>query len=384
MCAQLSASCQASGISGISEVTDVNDDADLALDEFAARLRFATLRIVWQQWQALGAETAARNIQGGRALQTLIDPEALLLVSLVLMSDECGLAELLHEWGKNNSALLSVQRTRKLAAAYPARTRRQLLIQLGGFAIIARDKGNDRRWRSVVEDRDHRDCPSLNKHVRQSRVTMGKAGRAVSSGGPGVHSMSIERDGPGAASGSTPLTRVHPIEDAALTLRLRQGFGVGVKADVLAYLLARADEQVSIREICEAAACSPAVAHGAAEELAAARLVTSLPGQPPSYRATQRSWEALLGLENRPPRWADWSHRFVFATALLHWAETTSEWPTKSSVNGARERNLVEHYRSLLQHERAVSSMVFSQRQDTRALLRLAMHELTRWLDGMA
>jgi hypothetical protein len=61
------------------------------------------------------------------------------------MSDEGGLAELVRDWGTENSALLSVQRTTKLATAHPARTRRSLQNQLTGFAIVARDKGFENR-----------------------------------------------------------------------------------------------------------------------------------------------------------------------------------------------------------------------------------------------
>jgi len=191
-------------------------------------------------------------------------------------------------------------------------------------------------------------------------------------------------DAPGIVPGATPLTRVSLVEDAALTLRLRQGFGVGVKADVLAYLLARGDERAALREICEAVACSPATAYVAAEELSAARLVGSLDGQPPSYRATHESWKPLLGFENRPPRWAGWSHRYVFLTALLHWGDTTSRWPTKSAASEARDRDLVERYRSWLEPVPVVSSIASSQREGWRGVLRRAMHDLTGWMDEMA
>ena len=300
------------------------------------------------------------------------------------MSDECDLAGLLHEWGTKNSALLNVQRTRKLATAYPARIRRHLLNQLTGFAIVASDKGNDARWRSIVEHSHHGDCRIRNQMARQSRAAKGSMRHARASDRSGVHSTMVDQDGPGVVPGTTPSTRVSLVEDAALTLRLRQAFGVGVKADVLAYLLARGDERAALREICEAVACSPATAYVAAEELSAARLVGSLDGQPPSYRATHESWKPLLGFENRPPRWAGWSHRYVFLTALLHWGDTTSRWPTKSAASEARDRDLVERYRSWLEPVPVVSSIASSQREGWRGVLRRAMHDLTGWMDEMA
>lgn len=377
----MSASCQ---VGDLTAVADAGDDGKLALEDLAARLRFATLQVVWRQWQALGAEAASRGVQGRRPLQALIDPEALLLVSLALMSDECGLAELLHEWGTRNSALLNVQRTRKLATAYPARTRRHLLNQLTGFAIVARDKGNDARWRSIVEHSNHGDRRLRNEMARQSRVANGSMRHAKASGRSGAHVTIVHQDAPGTVPGTTPLTRVSLLEDAALTLRLRQGFGVGAKADILAYLLARVDEGAALREICEAVACSPSIAYVAAEELSAARLVRSLDEKPPTYRATHESWKPLLGFGNRPPRWAGWSHRYVFVTALLHWADTTSRWPTKSLASEARDRNLVERYRSCFEPEPAAFSIASSQREDWRGILRRAMHNLAGWMDEMA
>jgi hypothetical protein len=381
MCARMSASYQAGGLTA---VADVGANGELALEDLAARLRFATLQVVWRQWQALGAQAASPSVQGRRPLQALIDPEALLLVSLFLMSDECGLPELLHEWGRTNSALLNVQRARKLATGYPARIRRHLLNQLAGFAIVARDKGNDARWRSIAEHSDHRDCRHRNHLARRSRVANGSMRHAGASGRSGARSTMVDQDAPGIVPGTTPLTRVRLVEDAALTLRLRQGFGVGAKADVLAYLLARVDQGAALREICEAVACTPATAYVAAEELSAARLVRSLDGQPPTYRATHESWKALLGLTNRPPRWTDWSRRYVFLTALLHWADTTSRWPTKSSASEARDRNLVERYSSWFEPAPALSSSASYQREDWRGLLRRAMHDLTGWMDEMA
>jgi hypothetical protein len=63
MCARMSASYQ---VGGLTAVADVGDDGDLALEDLAARLRFATLQVVWRQWRALGAEGACRSVQGHR------------------------------------------------------------------------------------------------------------------------------------------------------------------------------------------------------------------------------------------------------------------------------------------------------------------------------
>src|SRR5882672_11418816 len=214
MCARISKSSKSA------EVSEGNNEADagLKLEYLAATLRRVTLQVVWRQWRALGAAAASRAGQGDHDLQALIDPEALLLVSLVLMHDERRLVDLLHDWGARNSDLLSVQRVKNLAAAYPAEIQNPLLNHLTWFATIAINEGKDLRWRSVVGDA----------------------------------AASLDPVQPRSARGKIRSTRARLTSEAALTLRLRLGFGVGVRADMLAYLLARVQEWATVREISEA------------------------------------------------------------------------------------------------------------------------------------
>lgn len=137
---------------------------------------------------------------------------------------------------------------------------------------------------------------------------------------------------PQTRKGKVRSTRARLNDDPAIMLRLRLGFGVGVKADLITYLLARVHEWATVREISEATAYAPAAVRRAAEDLAAARLVESLERQPASYRITYGPWRTLLALEERPPRWASWQERFVFTTAFPHWVDTASARPPSVSV----------------------------------------------------
>ena len=58
-----------------------------------------------------------------RLPHALVDPEALVLVSLGLLDHERRLGDLLHDWGARNSDLLSVQRIKNLARDYPESVR---------------------------------------------------------------------------------------------------------------------------------------------------------------------------------------------------------------------------------------------------------------------
>ena len=270
---------------------------------------------------------------------------------MALISEERRLADLLHDWGARNSDLLSVQRVKNLAAAYPSEVQGRLLKHLGWFATIAHDEGKDLRWRSVVGPAPDMDAIDSSPQTRKGRVRS---------------------------------TRARLSADAAIMLRLRLGFGVGVKADLLTYLLARVHEWATVREISEATAYTPAAVRRAAEDLAAARLVESLEGQPASYRITYEPWSALLGLEEQPPRWASWQERFVFTTAFLHWADTASARPLSEYALGTQGREFLERYRSALERDLVVTWSTHTKIQSWPAFLGRAVHELASWMENMA
>jgi len=344
MCARISDSTKSPDVSG-------SADVGLRVDILRARLRSATLDVIWRQWRVLGAGAATRRTQDDHAPQALIDPEALLLVSLAFLPEERRLADLLHDWGARNSDLLSVQRAKNLASAYPDEMQGRLLEYLSWFATIAHDEGKDLRWRSVV-------------------ATAPTSGTADGS--------------PQTRKGKARSTRARLSEDAAIMLRLRLGFGVGVKADLLTYLLARVHEWATVREISEATAYTPAAVRRAAEDLAAARLVEALEGQPASYRVIYEPWRALLGLKERPPRWASWQDRFVFTTAFLQWADAATARPLSAYALSTQGREFLERHRSALERDLVVTWSAHTKIESWQAFLGQAVHDLAGWMEEMA
>lgn len=71
----------------------------------------ACIGAAWRQWTVLGAGMALTT--EGRA-SSIIDPEALLLLSLAMESVERRLADMVAWWVEVGSKLLSVQRTKTL------------------------------------------------------------------------------------------------------------------------------------------------------------------------------------------------------------------------------------------------------------------------------
>lgn len=342
-------------------------DAQALLRQLATELRRALLDVAWRHWRALGAaaavrtdaHTASRERTTGRELRSLVDPEALVLVSLLLLEDERRLADLVHDWGARNSDLLSVQRMKNLEADYPEPVRGPLARRLAWFATVARDAGKDLRWRALAE--------------------------GVSAAGGG--GSELPRDTRGGVSGAPPkprATRARLTAGATLLLRLRLGLGVGVKADLLAFLLARGDEWASVRDVADAIGYTVAAVRRAAEDLAAARLIESRHGQPASYRATYGAWAPLLGLDDRPPRWASWHERFVFAAAFLHWADVARERPLSDYAFGAQGRELLEQHRPAFERDLVAVWSEHAPVPDWGAFVERSVRSLAGWMKEMA
>ncbi|MEO7521356.1 MAG: hypothetical protein ABIW79_06020 [Gemmatimonas sp.] len=167
-------------------------------------------------------------------------------------------------------------------------------------------------------------------------------------------------------------------------LQLRLGFGVGVKADLIAFLLASGEQPATVRDIAEATGYTVAAVRRAADDLATARLTESRDGQPAGYRATYEAWAPLLGLRDRPQRWAHWHERFQFATALLHWADAARERPLSVYAFGAHGRDLLERHRPAFERDRVAVWSVHAPVQDWGALVSETVRALATWMEEIA
>lgn len=356
-------------------------DARDTLEQLATELHHAVLNVAWRQWRVLGAGAAitpaARTTSraGSRSgqLHTLIDPEALVLVSLTLVRDERRLRDLLRDWGARNSDLLSVQRAKNLKADYPDSVRDPLARQLAWFATVARDVGKDLRWRSLAQG-----AGTEGHGARFDSIPEGPEGF----GGTGARAHGAHA--PEGASTKSRGTRARLVAGETLILRLRLGLGVGVKADLLGFLLARADEWATVRDIADAIGYTVAAVRRAADDLAAARLAEALDGQPISYRATYGAWAPVLGFSDHPPRWGSWHERFVFATAFFHWAEAARERPLSAYAFGAQGRHLMEQHRVAFERDSIAYWSVHSQVHDWGAFVSQSVRSLVARMEEMA
>ena len=268
--------------------------------------REAALVACWEQWRGLGAFAGASGSHRGAA--SIVDPEALVLLSLLIRDEERRLDDFLGWWATAGARLLSVQRARNLARRFPERAR----DRLGAFARLAAEAG-DRRW-------------------RRHRAEGGAFALAP-------------REGKGA-------DRLALYEGPALVLRLRAGFGVGAKADLLAFLLGKGGERAGVKEAAEALGYTEVAVRAAAQEMALARFVEEGPARPARYAADPEAWAGLLGFGGggpqggggAPPAWRHWAGVFAFLAGVLAWAEAGREAAWSPYVWGSRARDLWERH----------------------------------------
>jgi hypothetical protein len=274
------------------------------IDEIASIAREAAADAVWGQWAVLGAPVAGAS----SAPRSVIDPEALLLLSAFLRPAERRLDDVLAWWAASGSTLLSVQRTTTLLRQYPPATQQ-------GVAAFAAEavKGGDGRWASLAKS-------------STEESTLAARGKR----------------------GGEPRLTSYP----ALMLRLRAAFGVGVKADLLSMLLAAANGQAAtIRTLSQASGYTPAAVRRAAQEMEAAGVVHPVQGRPIAYYTAPERWAALLGTSpGEGSAWRWFAQVFSFLAWTSEWGDEHSE--SSSYVASTTARDLLEEHRSAFEQNR--------------------------------
>jgi hypothetical protein len=267
--------------------------SDATVRKIGERIREAGAQAAWRQWASLGASALPGEEGGAKAI---VDPEALLLLSLYLEPAERRLRDFAYWWAGVGSKLMSVQRTKTLLKRFPPETE----TRLGAFARQATEAG-DKRWRRYASAEPGAGEPEAD----QERGVASRSGKGT----------------------DRPRLSVPP----ALVLRLRAGFGVSAKADVLAYLLGTRERAASVQETADATAYSRATAGGALGDMARAGFIEETGDRSARYFAPVLPWAQLLEFESGPanadrspvaPAWRYWSGVFAFLAAADRWARS--------------------------------------------------------------
>jgi hypothetical protein len=262
--------------------------------EIASAARAAALDAAWRQWAALGAPVSAAT-----EATSVVDPEALLLLSCALRERERRLDDVLAWWADAGASLLSVQRVRTMAAQFPSAAR----AGLAAFARAALDAG-DGRWKPLT------DSPSADR-----LLSRGKRGRE-------------------------PRLASFP----ALMPRLRAAFGVGVKADVLAALIAMGGADATVRMLVRATGYTAAAVRRETQEMVAARVVHVTSTRPAAYHVDLALWASFLRFgPDVHTGWRYFGELFAFLAAVMEWGDAEGE---DGYVAASMARDIFEAYRS--------------------------------------
>jgi hypothetical protein len=236
----------------------------------------AAVKLCWRQWGAVASGSDAQD-----EARTIIDPEALLLASLALSEREPRLRELSEYFMYSLSSVLSVGRTNRLLRQAGHETASLMRYA----ASLAAHRGGDARWKKLASTT----APGLPMSLQFRQQMKPRYGRP-----------------------------------AALVYRLRMGLGVGIKADLLAFLIGTG-EWVSAREVASAIAWNGVAARRALEDLVLAGFIESSepadwhPTRARQYRADASRWRDVARLGRHPARWGYHFERLGFVIRIHDW-----------------------------------------------------------------
>jgi hypothetical protein len=278
----------------------------------------------------------------------MVDPEALILMSLWMAEHEQRLDDVVWSWTTENSSLLSIQRLRNMRESFPAEAK----TRLASLAASRTDQSNDPRWKSLKAPK------SRGFVARQSKV------RAIPSRFDGW---------------------------PTLTLQLRLGMGVGVKADVLAFVLGVGSvgpDWTNVATIADAVSYTPAAVRRAADDLARARFIRTLdtdrrPSSHRMYSMQASEWANLLRVSVHQPGWAYWTRHYLFVVDLLAWLDRSSAASVKDYAKDVKARELLTRHGHALQHDRIIDRREFESAELNHEFLLSTARKLLSWLENL-
>lgn len=265
--------------------------------------RQTALETAWAQWAAL---TPAAVPTKGHSAHSIVDPEALVLISLAMQDSERRLSDLLGAWAHDVSFLLSVQRINSLLPAYPPKVH----AHLSHFAALCVAAG-DKRWQRRANG----------SHIQQAQHRKKDLGPLRLTEGP------------------------------SLMLRLRAGFGVGTKSDLLSVLLGLHGGSAELKGLAIATGYTDRALRKATEDMARAGMIRRTDLQPSAFSAPYQAWAHVLdayGLASTKaaqpsiPPWRFWLLLFPFLAAVIDWASQADHGNWTEYVASSRARDLTD------------------------------------------
>ncbi len=267
----------------------------MTVAELKADLLGRLSSFLWAQWAQMGllASPAAED-------QWVVDPEALLLLSLEVGREDPRLFDEVLDWLLVNERLMSTRRLRNLAHDEADRA-------LAGAAVS---------WVAQWRRRDQSQAPEWADAAIEAEPIFIGARTPVGRPDPAFleHGFLKGWVEPQRRSGQPRLDL--PIN---LALRLRSLLGVGARAEVVRVLLCSDAPRLSLQAIAASTAYAKRNVQEAAASLRAAGVASSSTlGNEQRFELPRQRWLQLLELE-RPPAHEDWPQLFRALRVLLRW-----------------------------------------------------------------
>lgn len=294
--------------------------------------------MAWRQWAILGSAARPTSPTTSRCI---IDPEALILLSLTIRKEERRLEEMVSWWARVGSPLTSVQRMKSVVNQFEENSHASLAI----FASLAAASGH-RSWKRYAAGE------LLPTFLSETR-------------------------------GQSTLQLIAP---ATLMLRLRAAFGVGAKPDVLAYLIGTHNGSDSVSMISTAVGYTKKAVRDAVKDMVLAGLVHETSNRPAHYKTNRRLWIDLLRFEesekrNRPT-WCMWVPIFGFLLMARRLATSALSGDQNEHVTASLARDVVDRFQDAFQHHEISlpQKTSFSGRSFSEAFL-IVTESLSHWLE---
>lgn len=269
---------------------------NMLLKDYKIEFREKMLTFLWRQWVSLGVIGNAVPWKG-----SVIDPEALLLVSCTVGRYDPRLFDAVLDWLTINGRYLNIQRMKRMLSAESFSGK----MVLKAIAATVKTSVNGKKWAQLAEIsqkrgmvneplfflRDGRDLPVVKKEDA-----------IFSAYGFSRECFQENHD-------RNVAQQFRPEPDCNLLLKLRAFLGVNARCELLTYLLMQG--QGSPRAVARSCGYSPpAVTKTLAEMQDSGYLVSRELGRRRLYTLIPETWSNLLLVDEPGPKWYSWGPLF--------------------------------------------------------------------------
>jgi hypothetical protein len=297
----------------------------MLISELREKTRRGFLQFAWRQWAQLGLSA---NVAGSD--NWAIDPEALILFTIVVARRDPRLFDEMLDWLADNRRLLTMQRLRNLSGRFPVDP------YLVGAVIAWAGDSPPMQWLKSQRGTDRIPentpvfSPDVLGFVGEPDPTFAEYGyirpRAARSG-----------------KSKEPDIRI----PANFAFQLRHLFGPGSRSEVMRILLTFPDGPLDAARISDESGFAKRNVSDTLAGLVASRVVRARwSGNERHFIAYRDKWAILLEVgpsAEYMPSFVSWVHLFPAALEILKWLENEAETEDSEYLISSRARRLMEH-----------------------------------------